>query len=51
MYGNMGYDRYVPTQLFEAIFLFALCALLIYRAVNEKRYNFSDGSWAKEANP
>lgn len=41
MYGDMGYNRYVPVQLFEAIFLFALCALLVYRAIGKKRYNFS----------
>ncbi len=41
MHGNMGYAKYVPTQLFEAIFLFLLCALLILRAVEGKRYNFS----------
>ena len=41
MYGNMGYDKYVPIQLFEAIFLFSLCALLIFRAAARKKYNFS----------
>lgn len=40
MYGDMGYDRYVPVQLFEAIFLFLLCALLVYRTINSKKYNF-----------
>lgn len=41
MYGNMGYGKYVPTQLFEAIFLFALCALMIYRATQMSAYNLS----------
>ena len=41
MHGNMGYAKYVPTQLFEAIFLFLLCSLLIIRAVEGKKYNFS----------
>lgn len=39
MHGNFGYDRYVPTQLFEAIFLLGLFALLLRRALLGKRYN------------
>lgn len=31
----------VPTQLFEAIFLFALCAFLVAREVRGKRQNFA----------
>ena len=41
MYGDMGYEKYVPVQLFEAIFLFLLCAFLICRVVKAKKYNFS----------
>ena len=41
MHGNMGYDKYVPVQLFEAIFLFSLCALLVIRAIKAEKYNFS----------
>ncbi|MBQ8408797.1 MAG: prolipoprotein diacylglyceryl transferase [Clostridia bacterium] len=41
MYGDMGYRKYVPVQLFEAIFLFALFALLFMRARDGKRYNLS----------
>ena len=41
MHGNMGYAKYVPTQLFEAIFLFSLCALLVIRALKAEKYNFS----------
>ena len=41
MYGNMGYAKYIPTQLFEAIFLFLLCAFLVLRAIEQKKYNFS----------
>lgn len=41
MHGNMGYQKYVPVQLFEAIFLFALCGVLCYRAVKGKQGNFS----------
>ena len=39
MHGNFGYDKYVPTQLFEAIFLLALFLFLAYRALKGKRYN------------
>ena len=41
MYGDMGYRRYVPVQLFEAIFLFALFALLFIRARDGKRFSLS----------
>lgn len=41
MYGGMGYGKYVPTQLFEALFLFLLCACLSTRAVKGRSYNFS----------
>ncbi|MGN1445193.1 MAG: prolipoprotein diacylglyceryl transferase family protein, partial [Eubacteriales bacterium] len=30
--------KVIPVQLYEAIFLFALCALLIYRFLKGKRY-------------
>lgn len=39
MYGRFGYEKYVPIQLFEAIFLLSLFAILFYRAKREKRYN------------
>lgn len=32
MWGNMGFDRYVPVQLFEAIFLLLLAAFLFLRS-------------------
>jgi prolipoprotein diacylglyceryltransferase len=41
MHGDMGYRRYVPVQLFEAIFLFALFALLFMRARDGKRFSLS----------
>lgn len=41
MHGDMGYARYVPVQLFEAIFLFLLCALLIWRTVKGKGFGLS----------
>ena len=41
MHGDMGYQKYVPVQLFESIVLFALFALLFYRARKGERYNFS----------
>ncbi len=41
MHGDMGYERYVPVQLFEAIFLFVLSAYLIYRAIDRQKYNFA----------
>lgn len=41
MHGNNGYAKYIPTQLFEAIFLFLLCALLIIMALEYKKYTFS----------
>ena len=39
MYGNEGYAKYVPTQLFEAIFLLCLFALVFIRAREGGRYN------------
>ncbi len=39
MHGNFGYDKYVPTQLFEAMFLLGLFFILAYRALKGKRYN------------
>jgi phosphatidylglycerol:prolipoprotein diacylglycerol transferase len=39
MHGNEGYARYVPVQLFEAVFLMALFGLLFIRAKEGKRYN------------
>ena len=41
MYGNHGYAKYVPTQLFEAIFLFLLCALLVVMTLERKKYVFT----------
>ena len=41
MHGNHGYAKYVPTQLFEAIFLLLLCALLVTMAIERKKYVFS----------
>lgn len=39
MYGNMGYGKYVPIQLFEALFLFALFAFLFVWARRGKGYH------------
>jgi phosphatidylglycerol:prolipoprotein diacylglycerol transferase len=39
MYGNFGYDKYVPTQLFEAIFLLLLFAFLTLRVFERSGYN------------
>ena len=39
MYGNYGYIKYVPVQLFEAIFLFALFVFLFIRAYKRYSYN------------
>ena len=41
MYGNQGHIKYVPIQLFEAIFLFILFGLLYINAKEGKRYNLS----------
>ena len=41
MYGNFGYVKYVPIQLFEALFLFGLFALLALRAYKRKSCNLS----------
>jgi len=39
MLGNSGYARYVPVQLFEALFLFALFSVLFINAIKGKGYN------------
>ena len=39
MHGNQGYQRYVPTQLFEAIFLMLLFAFLFINAYSRGKYN------------
>ncbi len=39
MHGNFGYDKYVPTQLFEALFLLGLFFVLAARALRGRRYN------------
>lgn len=39
MHGDYGYDKYVPVQLFEAIFLFILFAFLALRIYKNKTYN------------
>lgn len=36
MWGNMGFDRYVPVQLFEAVFLLLLAAFLFLRAIGKQ---------------
>ena len=41
MHGDMGYRKYVPIQLFEAIFLLCLFGLLFLRAKEGKKYNLS----------
>jgi phosphatidylglycerol:prolipoprotein diacylglycerol transferase len=41
MYGTAGYAKYVPVQLFEAIFLFALFGFLFMRAREGKGYHLS----------
>lgn len=41
MYGDSGFAKYVPVQLFEAVFLFALFTLLFINAKGGKRYNLS----------
>ena len=38
MYGNMGLAKYVPVQLFEAIFLACLFGFLLIRAIDKKGY-------------
>ena len=38
MWGNHGYARYVPTQLFEAIFLMLLFGYLLQRSLNKSGY-------------
>ena len=39
MYGGEGYAKYVPTQLFEAIFLLLLFVFLFFNAYRGGRYN------------
>ena len=39
MFGNKGYAKYVPIQLFEAVFLFVLFFLLFVRSSKGKHYN------------
>ena len=41
MYGSCGYAKYIPVQLFEAIFLFLLCVLLVIMTLERKKYVFS----------
>lgn len=41
MYGNHGWDKYVPIQLFEAAFLFVLAVFLFIRAKRGARYGLS----------
>lgn len=38
MHGNLGYAKYVPVQLFEAIFLLLLFAFLFIRSMDKKGY-------------
>jgi phosphatidylglycerol:prolipoprotein diacylglycerol transferase len=38
MWGNHGYDKYVPTQLFEAIFLMLLFGFLFLQSLDKKGY-------------
>ena len=45
-----GYAKCVPTQLYEAIFLFGLFAFMVYRVIKRKSYNLpiymmSYGAW------
>lgn len=35
------WGKFIPVQLYEAIFLFLLCAFLIFRLLKHKNYNFS----------
>lgn len=39
MHGDAGYAKYVPTQLFEAVFLLIFFALVFIRAKEGRRYN------------
>ena len=38
MWGNHGYEKYVPTQLFEAIFLLLLFGFLLLRSLTKSGY-------------
>lgn len=39
MHGNEGYAKYVPVQLFEAVFLLLFFGLTFLRATEKRRYN------------
>ena len=41
MYGDWGHRKYVPVQLFEALYLLFLFGLLFLRAKEGKKYNLS----------
>ena len=41
MYGNMGHGKYVPVQLFEAVFLLCLFGFLLIRSLDKKGYCLS----------
>ena len=41
MYGDWGHRKYVPVQLFEALYLLLLFGLLFLRAKEGKKYNLS----------
>lgn len=38
MYGNLGQTKYVPTQLFEAVFLFCLFGFLLIRSLDKRGF-------------
>ncbi len=38
MYGNLGFGKYVPTQLFESLFLLLLFGFLLIRSLDKKGY-------------
>ena len=39
MHGSEGYAKYIPIQLFEAIFLFSLFAVLVILVLRKKTFN------------
>lgn len=41
MYGDFGYGKYVPVQLFESVFLAALFAFMLLRTLSKKGYGLS----------
>ena len=41
MHGNSGYLKYVPVQLFEALFLFALFIVLSVNLLKGQKYNLA----------